>query len=232
MAALRILSTKKLAVNQKQFLLNAGLAVIEADFISIHTKPFEPDVVHPNLIFTSQNAFRSFLANTESSRFSNRNIFCVGSKTKEVIERYGFKIVAVADYATLLADLICKEYSSESFTFFSGSLRRDTLPEALANAQITFNEVMVYETVLSPHKIIADVNGILFFSPSGVESYLKENVITRQTCFCIGTTTAEALKDKNCTIVVADKPTVENVIVKAVKYYAKTRGEGIRFLKD
>lgn len=216
---IRILSTKKLLPNQKQYLLNAGLAVVEADFITIYFKPFVIHGVAQNLIFTSTNAFKSFLKNEAGSSLNNRNIFCVGSKTKQFIEHNGFNVVACADYATELSEIIIREHKDERFTFFSGSMRRDTLPEALATAGLNFNEVEVYETVFSPVKIKAELNGILFFSPSGVESFRKVNKIAGQTCFCIGTTTAEALKGITDNIVVANKPTVENVIIQCINYY-------------
>jgi uroporphyrinogen-III synthase len=95
------------------------------------------------------------------------------------------------------------------------------LPDALAKAKISFNEIEVYETRLTPHKINTTVDGILFFSPSGAESYLKENELNNETCFCIGTTTAEALTGITTNIVTANKPTVENVIVQAINYYKR-----------
>jgi uroporphyrinogen-III synthase len=101
-------------------------------------------------------------------------------------------------------------------------MRRETLPEALANAKIDFNEIEVYKTVLSPHKINSTLNGILFYSPSGIESYLKENNIGDAVCFCIGTTTAEALKGITENIVIANKPTVENLIIQCINYYKET----------
>jgi len=219
MEAIRILSTKKLLVNQKQYLLNAGLAVVEADFIAIQYTPFELTNIRQNLLFTSQNAFAGFMLNKESGNYKYKAIFCVGSKTKEAIEKAGYSVLAFADYAEQLAEIIIREHSGESFTFFSGSMRRDTLPQALANANIDFNEIEVYKTVLSPHKINRRLDGILFYSPSGVESYLKENNIGDAVCFCIGTTTAEALKGIAENIVIANKPTLENVIVQCINYY-------------
>jgi uroporphyrinogen-III synthase len=56
---IRILSTKKLLPSQKQFLLNAGFSVIEADFIGIRYKVPELKEVNDNLIFTSTNAVKS-----------------------------------------------------------------------------------------------------------------------------------------------------------------------------
>ena len=219
METIRVLSTKKLLANQKHYLLNAGLSVLEADFITIQYTQFELTHIRQNLLFTSQNAFKSFLLNTESANYKDKSIFCVGSKTKEAIEKAGYTVLAHADYAEQLADIIIKEHPGESFTFFSGSMRRDTLPQALANANVDFNEIEVYKTVLSAHKINSSLHGILFYSPSGVESYLRENNIGSAVCFCIGITTAEALKGITENIVIANKPTLENVIVQCINYY-------------
>ena len=219
MEAKRILSTKKLLPNQKQFLLNAGLSVIEADFITVHYTPFKLTDIRQNLIFTSQNAVISFLKQEESRKYINHPVFCVGSKTKETAENAGYTVAAVADYGEELAHIIVNEYADRSFTFFSGSLRRDILPEALANAGITFNETEVYQTILSPHKINTPLDGILFYSPSGIESYLRENSISDEVCFCIGKTTAEALKGVAGNIVVATKPSIENVTIQCINYF-------------
>lgn len=219
MGAIRILSTKKLQPNHKQFLLNAGLAVVEADFISIILKLFEAANIEANLIFTSTNAFKSFLKNSESANYKEHRIFCVGQSTAHYIEQHGFNVVATADYAIELAEIIMNGYSNERFTFFSGNLRRDTLPHELNKAKVVFNEIEVYETVLTPCEISAEINGILFYSPSGVESYLRANKITGQMCFCIGTTTAEALNVDTENVIMANKPTVENVIIQCINYY-------------
>ena len=216
---MRILSTKKLQPNLKPYLLNAGLSVVEADFISIEFNTFLTAGVKDNLIFTSTNGFKSFLANEEAEKDKNRKIFCVGSKTEKVITEANFTVAACAEYAEALAQLIVENNSNETFTFFSGSMRRDTLPETLKNAGVDFNEIEVYSTALTPLEIKTPLDGILFFSPSGVDSYLKKNDINNQTCFCIGTTTAEALKGITQNIVIATKPSVENVIVQACNYY-------------
>ena len=64
------------------------------------------------------------------------------------------------------------------------------------------------------------LDGILFFSPSAVESYLKLNAIKEEMCFCIGETTAESLENKKVKkIIIAEKPSVENVIYEVIEYY-------------
>lgn len=216
----RILSTKKLLSNQKQYLLNADFNVIEADFITTENKSFELKNIHANLIFTSQNAVLSILENSNLEELKAKNVFCVGLKTKDLLVENGFNVMAYTGYAQDLAEIISLVYADESYTFFSGNLRRDTLPEVLKRAHIKFNEITVYETLLTPQKINAKVDGILFFSPSAVESFLVENKIKDETCFCIGTTTAEALEtNKIKNIVIANQPTVENTIIQCINEF-------------
>ena len=176
--------------------------------------------VNDNLIFTSQNAVESVLENPKCSELSGKPVFCVGMKTKDFLEENGSEVAVYTDYASDLAEIISLIYSDETFTFFSGNLRRDVLPKALKENQITFNEIEVYETNITSHKIKSKLDGILFFSPSAVESYLKMNTIKNEICFCIGETTAEALeKRKIKKIVIAEQPSVDNVIVEVIKYY-------------
>lgn len=221
--SIRLLSTKKLLVNQKQFLLNANISVVEADFISIKQQKVAIEIINENLIFTSQNAVLSLVENLEKTDtldlLRKKNVFCVGLKTKALLEENGFNVIAYTGYAADLAEIISLIYSKEKFTFFSGNLRRDTLPEALSEAEVIWNEIQVYETVLTPQKISGTFDGILFFSPSGIESYLKNNKITKETCFCIGTTTAEALENIINNVIIANQPTVENVIIQCINFY-------------
>ena len=221
--SIQILATKILSANQKQELVKAHFQVIEADFIKTETENFELTELNDNLIFTSQNAVRSFLKNPKQEKLiqqlRNKNVFCVGLKTKILLSEAGFNVVAYTGYASDLAEIITLIYANESYTFFSGNLRKDTLPKALAEAGIKFNEIQVYKTSLTPHKIKDAVDAILFFSPSGVESYLKENKIKKETCFCIGETTAEALEKVTKNIIIADQPSVENVIEDVIEEY-------------
>ena len=217
---INILSTKKLLPNQKQDLLDANISLIDEDFIETKIKNFELSKVNDNLIFTSQNAVQSILQHPKCNELKTKNVFSVGMKTKDVLTENGFNVIAYTGYASDLAEIISLIYSNESFTFFSGNLRRDVLPETLKENGITFNEIEVYETNITSKKITNKFDGILFFSPSAVESYLKMNTTNEEMCFCIGETTAEALENKKVkNIIIADKPSVENVIYEVIEYY-------------
>ena len=95
-----------------------------------------------------------------------------------------------------------------------------TINKLLKENKIPFNEIEVYETNLTSKKITTKNDGILFFSPSAVESYLKLNTLKDEICFCIGESTSEALENKNITnIIIAERPTVENVINDVIEHY-------------
>ncbi|MEM0541422.1 uroporphyrinogen-III synthase [Flavobacterium sp. j3] len=216
---INIVSTKKLLPNQKQLLLDRDFVVIEEDFIATKIKNFELSKINDNLIFTSQNAVQSVLQNPNCSELKSKNVFCIGLKTKKLLAENGFNVIAYTGYAADLAEIISLIYNKESYTFFSGNLRRDILPNTLKENGIAFNEIEVYETSITSKKVTSKVDGILFFSPSAVESYLKLNTIKNEFCFCIGDTTAETLEKNNINnIIIAEKPSVENVL-EAVIYY-------------
>lgn len=216
---IQILSTKILTTHQKEALLKSELEVIEADFISVKNSNFEIGTLNEYLIFTSQNAVYSVLLHPMLEVLKSKTVFCVGLKTKALLEENGFTVEVYVDYAADLAEIITLIYGKQSYTFFSGNMRRETLPSQLKAAQVDFNEIQVYQTSLSPHKIQAKLDGILFFSPSAVESYLKENKIKNEICFCIGETTAEALEKTAKNIIVAAQPTVEDVIEEVLAEY-------------
>lgn len=214
-----ILSTRKLLSYQKQCLLDANFDISEIDFIQTKSVSFELSSSTDFLIFTSQNAVKSVIQNKDLAVLKLKKCFCVGQKTKELLEEKGFEVICFSEYAEELASSILVHYSKNSFTFFSGNLRRETLPEALSKSKIIFNEIEVYQTNLIPQKLNLKPNGILFFSPSAIESYLIKNEIKNEICFCIGKTTAEVLKSKTNNIKIASQPLVNNVIEEVIKYY-------------
>lgn len=215
-----ILSTKKLLENQKQMLLDHSFSLIEENFIEIKLKDFKLDNINQNLIFTSQNAVLSLLQNPNWETLKTKPVFCVGLKTQELLTSKGFNVIAFTGYAADLAEIISLIYAKETYTFFAGSIRRDILPNTLKENEIAFNEIEVYETTLTSKKIAIKNDGILFFSPSAVESYLKLNTLKNEICFCIGESTSEALENRNITnIIIAEKPSVENVISDVIEHY-------------
>ncbi|MEX0997283.1 MAG: uroporphyrinogen-III synthase [Flavobacteriaceae bacterium] len=214
-----VVSTKKLSEPQRNLLLQAGIGLVEYDAISVKLLDFDVESTIENAIVTSKNTVKAL---TEK-KVQIKNCFCVGEKTKALLETNGYEVITITDYGNELAEIIVEKYSDKKFTFFCGNLRRYELPELLQENNVSFTEVEVYKTVLKPKKFERSFGGVLFFSPSGVESFTKENKLENTAAFCIGTTTAAEAEKHTDKIKIATKPTIENVIVQVVKYFNKNK---------
>ncbi|EDM45437.1 DNA methylase, putative [unidentified eubacterium SCB49] len=217
---IKILSTKKLKPNQRELLLGQGFSLVDYNAIEIEFIDFETPTIIENAIFTSQNGVHAFF-DKNSNLEKIKNCFCVGKKAKSLLEQKGLKVIETANYGVDLAQIIVKKYKKESFHLFCGEQRRDEIPNTLNASKINISEVKTYKTTLKPRKFNQKWDGILFFSPSGVESYFKENqdqqLNNKSLLFCIGNTTANAARKYSDHIVIANSTLVESVIAKAVK---------------
>jgi len=211
-----ILSTKKLTQSQKGHILNAGLAIVDIDFIETEELAFEFSSKVENAIFTSQNGVRAVL----SKNIEIENAYCVGKRVGRLIEEKGIRIQFVGRDAEELGQFIVEKESKKKYTYFCAKDRLDTLPSLLTVNNIKWNEIPVYKTRHIPKKYEQQFNGVLFFSPSGVESYFNVNSAPEHS-FCIGNTTAKTLKKYTNNYTVASQTTVENVLIKAIKHFKK-----------
>lgn len=214
-----ILSTKKLLVNQRSLLVNSGISFVEFDAIKIEFTNFEAPETIENAIITSQNAVLSIQNKYPKNKgISIQNCFCVGEKTKLLLEDFGYNVVKMTEYASELSDYLVKNHQNDSFHFFCGNIRSDEIPLKLKENNIPFEEIVVYKTTLNPKKFEREFDAIMFFSPSGVRSYFEVNNSADQTVsVCIGTTTASEARKYTENVVISNSTTVESVIAKAVK---------------
>ena len=222
MSKIKILSTKKLTEIERRNL--SSFYLIDRDFIKIELLNFElTDISFDLLLFPSKNAVLSVLKNEKSELLKKTQCICVGEKTQELLIENGFEVLDFTHYAEDLTHIITEKYSDTSFTFFCGNLRRDILPNFFKKNNLKFQEVQVYKNELSPQKMNEKFNAILFFSPSAIHSFLQENKITDEICFCIGTTTSEELKSYTNNIILSEKPTITSVLEKVKNYYLKNK---------
>ena len=114
-----ILSTKKLNPQQRSLLLNAGIGLVERNFIKIVPLDFKIGELPENVIFSSKNAVKAILQNEEAHLVKEKKIFCVGEKTAAFLKKKGFSVAETANYGADLAKLIIEKYASEAFIFFS-----------------------------------------------------------------------------------------------------------------
>lgn len=224
MTKIRILSTKKLT-NPERIILPVGqFRLIEEDFIRIKLLNFDivPIAIGIDLLlFTSKNAVLSILKNKNAASLKQINCICVGEKTKELLEQNGFVVLDFTHYAEDLTKVILEKYSDKRFAFFCGNLRRNVLPDFFNENQIKFHEIQVYQNQLTPRKINEEFDAVLFFSPSGVISFLEKNTLEDQVCFCIGTTTADALASYTKHVILSEKPIIASVLDKVAEFYSQ-----------
>lgn len=212
-----VLSTRLLSPSQKELLLNSGIGLVEYNALQFEFLDMVIPIGYQNFIFTSKNAVKAFLKHLGNKASSSKHAFCVGEKTKALLSENGLKVVKTCENAMDLANFIIKNHSDEDFLFINGNLRRPELPESLSKNNVRYEEIQGYTTHLVPKKFNRQFDGVLFFSPSGVKSYVLENSIGKSLAFCIGHTTAiEAQKHTN-QISIANKPAVESVLVRAIK---------------
>ena len=174
------------------------------------------------VVFTSMNAVEA-VANELDGHQPDWRIYSIGNTTRQLVKKYfGEKAIAgTAESAAELAELIVEEDNSDDIFFFCGEQRRDELPDILRSNDIDVNEIVVYQTIQVKHKIEKTYHGILFFSPSAVQSFFSNNKISDQTIlFAIGNTTATEIKKyTNNKIITGDEPGKENLVTEMIRYY-------------
>ena len=215
-----IYSTKKLSEAQKKT-VDRSIKVLDSDFIKIRYNRIPAKVMkqqHENVVITSKNGVEAILNSFTKDEIKFKNIFCVGRRTKKLIANSIGKVTYVAKNALKLAEYIAKETDIKTVTYFCSDLRLDVLPSYLQENDVVVNEIEAYKTMLSAVKIAASVSGVIFYSPSGIESYLTENS-TDKIAFCIGETTAVAARKHFENVLVASMPDVESVLALVHSHY-------------
>jgi hydroxymethylbilane synthase len=216
-----IFSTKVLSLIQTRS-LSSDIGIFMSDFITIQYNRLKPALIKDNLkniIFTSQNAVQSVLNSYSPSELNYNHIYCVGKRTKSLIEKNIGKVSHVENSADKLAKYLVNHLNEKYVTFFCGDSRRDELPSVLNNNDIEVNEIESYKTILSPNKLGDNYNGILFFSPTGVKSYLLENTAGNEVAFCIGDTTASVAKKHFKNVIISNSPTAESLLKSVNNYF-------------
>lgn len=229
----KILSTKKLEPELPELAAKQGLHITEQEFIT--TRPIWSEALYHQIhglakggvmqiCFTSANAvpvFERYMHAEDTFYVYDWKVCCLSGKTLEAVQQAHFykkEIVATAENGSQLAEAIIAAGMKE-IGFICGNRRRDELPRRLAEAGITVHEIVVYETLETP-RVAEDYEGILFFSPSGVDSFfsvngLKEGVV----CFAIGQTTADRIGDYTDNRVIVSPAPSQQSLLGSVQFY-------------
>jgi uroporphyrinogen III methyltransferase/synthase len=198
------------------------------------------------IIFTSENAVRAVVKRA-SVRGNLRNVAgrrsraaAVGPTTAAAAERAGFFVdyQAKTHSGAALANELGEKLQGQSIFLPRSDRANPDLPQLLKKYGAEITEVIAYRTVtpvnLDQDKIAAianaDVDAILFFSPTAVEHFVgvvgKEKVRdlqNRLALTAVGPITANALRQSGVdNLLVADDTTSDAVIAVLQKHFATT----------
>ena len=215
-----VLSTKKLRFHQLERLMGAQCDVIDYDALQIEIQPFSIPKKPNYWVFSSQNAVLSFLANPTASAHQNP-ILCVGEKTKSLLEENGQKVIKTAPNMLELVDFIQKSMKNEHFLHICGNRKLADFAAGMQKSGISYAEVTAYHTHLVSRVQTPEPQGLLFYSPSGVESYLQTNSIGASWCFCIGETTATAVRPLTEHLTISPKPDADLLVAAAATHFRR-----------
>jgi hydroxymethylbilane synthase len=217
-----IYSTKKLTDDQLQLFHNDVVANSN-DAIKISLNRLPRSIIKneiENVVITSKNAVEALLHNFSSIEFQFKNIYCVGRRTRRMVQKRIGEVKHTEPNAKKLAEYLVEYLEGTEVTYFCSDLRLDHLPKILSEHRIKVNEIEAYQTKFDAEKVESALEGVMFYSPSTVESFMKQNK-ANGIAFCIGETTALAAKNYFKDVRIAKVPTVESVIELVNDYYSK-----------
>ena len=227
---IHILATRQLSTNLMDEITDADLLVDVVPFIDtvpIQTIEVQQEIeqaylLSTTVVFTSMNAVEA-VATWQYDQQPDWIIYCTGATTRKLVSEYfgEEKIAGTADSAAELAEFIIESAETDDVIFFCGNQRRDELPGILQKEGINVQEIIVYETIQLPVKITKSYHGVVFFSPSAVTSFFKNNKLPEKTiAFAIGATTAKEIKGYTTNkIIIAEEASAEGMVRSVLEYF-------------
>lgn len=218
----KILFTKELSTDRLKDILpeNLDFEILPALKIDIYPKEKFLSKINSdthNFLISSQNAVKAI-----SELNLEGDFYVVGEKTAKALKASGFEVVHFENYAEDLAEFILKNTKPQSWNFFCGNHRRETLFEKLSPKGHLLNEIICYDSIPNPSRIDSThFDGFAFFSPLAVKTFFSNNTIPENSViFSIGNTTNEEIKKHtNNDIITAEIPLLEKVIEKINEHY-------------
>lgn len=172
---LRLIEKEKVKVDFRPFIHVEGV-----DAKSVRQQKIDLNN-YSAIILTSRNSVDHFFRIAEEMRFKvpdTMKYFCQSEAVAYYLQKYVVyrkrKIyVGKRNFADLIP--LFKKYKEEQFLLPSSDSLKDSVPETLDNLDITWTRGIFYKTVISDLSDLRDVyyDVLVFFSPSGIESLLK-----------------------------------------------------------
>ncbi len=164
--------------------------------------------MHTAVILTSKTAVDHFFRIAEETRFKvpdAMKYFCMSEAVAYYLQKYVVyrkrKIFFGKQNINDLMDVL-KKHKDERYLLPCSDILRKRIPDALDENEINFSKLVLYRTVAADLSDLENVyyDLLVFFSPSGIESLLKNFPEFKQNktkIAAFGPTTANAVKKYN-----------------------------------
>ncbi|WP_147677084.1 hydroxymethylbilane synthase [Algibacter pacificus] len=215
-----VYSTKSLTEDQRM-LFHEKIKSESTDVVKISLNRIQPRLLKneiQNVVITSKNTVESLTTNYSALELQFKNIYCVGRRTKRLVENRIGKVTHTENNAKKLAAYLVEYMEGAEVTYFCSDIRLDALPTILSENNIKVTEIEAYQTKYDSVKVNDSVEAVMFYSPSTVESFTQKNK-KEIIAFCIGETTAAEARKHFKDVRVAKVPTVESVIELVNEHY-------------
>jgi len=161
---------------------------------------------HSAIILTSKTAVDHFFRIAEEIRFEvpdTMKYFCISEAVAYYLQKYvTYRKRKIFFGKQTIEELVevMKKHKGEKFLLPCTDILRDTIPLTLEEYNINFSKAILYRTVASDLSDLEEVHYdmLVFFSPGGIESLLKNFPKFKQ----------------NGTLIAAFGPTTANAVVK------------------
>lgn len=163
---------------------------------------------HTAVILTSKTAVDHYFRIAEECRFevpTSMKYFCISEAVAYYLQKYvTYRKRKIFHGRQTIVDLMdsIKKHKKEKFLLPCSDILRDSIPNTLDENEVDYQSVVLYRTVASDLTDLESVSYdvLVFFSPSGIESLLKNFPKFKQNNTLIaafGPTTAKAIVDNN-----------------------------------
>ena len=216
----KILSTKVLSEVSFERFLAAGHQISHYDIINAEPLPFAAPR-YDLYICSSQNAVNAlshYWKNQDQEHLLNTNWYCVGNKTADALKKLNLRVVEIAHSAK---ELIEEKLSSceleEKRKLWLTGVKKTKETETYIRSKKA-DAIDVYLTIPNLKKVSESFDVILFYSPKGIEYFLKSNSIEKGVkVYCIGDTTAQKAESLNIPVTaVAKTPSSERMVLDCI----------------
>ncbi|WP_107040289.1 uroporphyrinogen-III synthase [Brumimicrobium mesophilum] len=187
-------------VTQPEFLAYVNAAeinMIDTSMISFEAVPIEcPESKYEVVFFTSPRSAQFFLNSCEIPH--EVEIATIGKVTSDFVETKGYSI-AFTGVTSGIPSIVSEEFKAfvgeRKVLFPQSNYSQRSMQASLDTHQII--DLVVYKTVLTPIKLIAQPSILVFTSPTNVESFLQLNEVSESQKVIAWGKTTEAFLSKN-----------------------------------